>query len=55
MQMDGLGPEYIDERNAMVEAITLDQINRVARTWLEPDRLTFVVVGQPEGVKSTVN
>ena len=55
MQMDGLDPEYIAERNAMVEAITLDEINRVAREWLDPERLTFVVVGQPEGVESTVN
>jgi zinc protease len=28
MQMDGLDPEYIARRNAMVEAITLDDINR---------------------------
>ncbi len=39
----------------MVEAITLDEINRVAREWLDPERLTFVVVGQPEGVDSTLN
>ena len=55
MQVDGLAPEYIAERNAMVEAITLDEINRVARKWLKPERLTFVVVGQPKGVESTVN
>lgn len=55
MQMDRLGPEYIVERNAMVEAITLQEINRVARDWLDPDRLTFVVVGQPKGVENTVN
>jgi len=55
MQMDGLGPEYIARRNAMVEALTRDDINRVAREWLDPERLTFVVVGQPEGVESTVN
>jgi zinc protease len=55
MQMDGLEPEYIAERNAMVEAITLNEINRVARDWLDPERLTFVVVGQPEGVDSTLN
>ena len=55
MQVDGLAPEYIAERNAMVEAITLDEINRVAREWLDPDQLTFVVVGQPEGVDGTLN
>lgn len=55
MQVDGLGPEYITERNAMIEAITRDDINRVAREWLTPETLTFVVVGQPVGVDNTVN
>lgn len=55
MQLDGLPVEYIANRNEMVEAITLDEINRVAREWLDPERLTFVVVGQPEGLESTVN
>ena len=55
MQVDGLPVEYIANRNEMIEEITLEEINRVAREWLDPDRLTFVVVGQPEGVESTVN
>lgn len=48
MQMDGLGPEYVTERNAMVEALTLDEMNRVAGELMRPDDLHFVVVGQPE-------
>ena len=55
MQVDGLPVKYIANRNEMIEEITLEEINRVAREWLDPDRLTFVVVGQPEGVESTVN
>ena len=55
MQLDGLPVEYNANRNAMVEAITLEDVNRVAREWLDPARLTFFVVGQPEGVESTLN
>ena len=55
MQMDGLPPEYIANRNDMVEAVTLEQITRVAQERLDPEQLTFVVVGQPEGLKETIN
>ncbi|MGX0903333.1 zinc protease [Roseovarius sp. MBR-79] len=55
MQMDGLPTDYIVNRNDMVNAVTLDEINRVAREWLDPEALTFVVVGQPEGLEGTLN
>lgn len=55
MQMDGLPPDYIDNRNDMVNAVTLEQVNRVARDRLDPEALTFVVVGQPEGLDGQVN
>lgn len=55
MQMDGLPTDYIANRNDMVNAVTLDDVNRVARNLLDPGMLTFVVVGQPEGVESTLN
>lgn len=50
MQLDGLGRDYIDERNEMVEAVTLDDVRRVAERLYRPDDLSFVVVGQPEGL-----
>ncbi len=53
IQMDGLGIDYMDRRNALIEAVTLDAVNRVAKTLLRPDRLSFVIVGKPNGVKST--
>ena len=55
MQMDGLGTEYIANRNDKVNAVTLEEINRVARERLNPNRLTFVVTGQPEGLTGTSN
>jgi zinc protease len=55
MQFDDLPLDYIATRNDKVNAVTLEQINRVAQTLLDPDKLTFYVVGQPEGLESTVN
>lgn len=52
MQMDDLPVEYVNTRNDLVNAITLDDIKRVAARILKPDALHFVVVGQPEGLDS---
>jgi zinc protease len=53
MQITGLPPEYVINRNDYVEAVTLEEINRVAARLLRPDDLHFVVVGKPEGLTST--
>ncbi len=50
LQMDGLPIDYPATRNARVEAVTLDDVKRVAARLFQPDNLHFVVVGQPEGV-----
>jgi len=55
MQMQGLSTDYIANRNDMVNAVTLEDVNRVAQDLLDPSRLTFVVVGQPVGVTSSIN
>jgi zinc protease len=52
MQMIGLDRDYILHRNELVDAVTLDGINRVVRDLYKPEDLTFVVVGQPEDLKS---
>ena len=54
MQMLGLPIDYIATRNDKVEAVTLDDVKRVAAELLDPDTLHFVVVGKPEGLESTV-
>lgn len=53
IQTDGLGIDYFDRRNGLIEAVTLADVTRMAKTLLRPDRLTVVVVGRPDGVKST--
>ncbi len=55
MQMDDLPIDYVTTRNDKVNAVTLADVNRVAAELLQPDRLHFVVVGQPEGVETTTN
>ncbi len=44
------GVDYFDRRNAMIEAVTLEQVNSVAKTWLDPSRFHFFVAGQPQGL-----
>lgn len=54
MQMDDLTPDYITTRNAKIEAVTLEDVERVAGELLKPEELLFVVVGQPEGLEARV-
>lgn len=50
MQLDNLPVDYVTTRNAKVEAVTLEDVRRVAAEVLRPEALHFVVVGQPEGL-----
>ena len=53
MQMIGLASDYPKTRNAMIEAVTMDDVRRVASTLFREGDLRFVVVGQPEGVTAS--
>jgi zinc protease len=53
VRMRGLGIDYIDRRNSFIEAVTLDDVKRVARTLFDPENLVFIVVGSPDGVSSS--
>ena len=50
MQHDGFPIDYPAGRNDRINAVTLEEINRVARERLHPEKLRFIVVGQPEGL-----
>jgi zinc protease len=52
MQMTGLPIDYSATRNQKIEAVTLDDIRRVARRLIRSDQLRIVVVGQPEGLST---
>ena len=46
-QCEGLGPDYLEHRNDLIEAVTLDDIRRVAKRFFDPARLTVVIAGTP--------
>jgi len=50
LQLDFLPIDYVNTRNAKVNALTLEHINRVAHELLKPEQLQFVVVGKPVGL-----
>ena len=50
IRLDGRPPEYFETRNQRINAVTLEDVNRVAAEYMSPERFTFVVVGQPEGL-----
>ncbi len=50
LNSEDLGIDYVDRRNAEVEAVTLDDIKRVAKRLLVVDDLFVTVVGKPVGL-----
>ena len=53
LQISGLTPDYVKTRNDQIMALTLEEVNRVAKRLFDPEALRFVVVGQPEGLVAT--
>lgn len=51
LQQQGLGIDYVEKRNALVEAVTLEQVKAQAKRLLHPDRLIVTIVGRPEGLE----
>lgn len=50
MQLAGFPIDYVNTRNAQVEAVTSEDVRRVAARLLDADALRFVLVGRPEGL-----
>ena len=53
MQLIGLPSDYPKTRNDKVNAVTAEDVQRVAKTLFRPDDLRFIVVGEPEGLASS--
>jgi len=53
IQLEDLGIDYVNRRNAQIEAVTLDDVKRVAKRLLDPNRLIVAIAGKPEGVEAT--
>ncbi|MBA2126844.1 peptidase M16 [Hyphomicrobium methylovorum] len=52
LMQEGFGPDYVENRNKLIEAVTLEDAKRVAARLLKPDDLIVTIVGQPVGVSS---
>ena len=47
IQIEELGIDYVNERNKLIENVSLDDIKRVAKRLIEADRLITTIVGKP--------
>lgn len=52
MQINDLGLDYLDHRKDYIGAVSLDDVNRVARELLKPEMMDIIVVGRPAGIVS---
>ncbi len=54
IMQDGLGKDYVEKRNSLIEAVTLEDVRRAAKRILETDNLIMTVVGQPKNLKERI-
>jgi len=52
IQIEDLGIDYVDRRNALIEAVTIEDAKRVARELLRPDRMIVIAVGNRQAIDS---
>ncbi len=50
LQTEGFPVEYLDERNALINAVTLEDTKRVAKRLFDGKKLLVAVAGRPEGM-----
>jgi zinc protease len=53
IQEEKLGIDYLEKRNDYINQVTPEDAKRVARRLLDPDALSFAVVGSPANLKPT--
>jgi zinc protease len=49
-QRQGLTADYVEKRNALIQAVTLAQVNAMAKKWYDPSKLVVVIAGTPEPI-----
>jgi len=52
IQIEDLGIDYVNHRNELIEAVSLEDIKRVAKRLFEADRLITTIVGKPVATKT---
>lgn len=50
IQQEELGIDYVERRNGLINAVTLEDARRVAKRLIHPESLTISIVGRPEGI-----
>jgi zinc protease len=50
LQLEDFGVEYLDERNRMIAAVTMEDVKRAAKRLFGDGQLLVVVAGRPEGM-----
>ena len=53
LQVDGMPIDYLDVRADKIEAVTIEDVQKLAQSLLTPDQMTVIMVGNPEGVTPT--
>lgn len=54
LQVEGLSADYLDVYASKIEAVTADDLKRVAARLLDPAKMTVVMVGKPEKIDGAV-
>ncbi|MCR9256941.1 MAG: insulinase family protein [Alphaproteobacteria bacterium] len=49
-----LGKNYLENRDGLVEAVTLERAKAMAKTLFQPENLTIGVIGKPANVEATL-
>ncbi len=52
IQLEDLGIDYVNLRNDLIEAVDMEDVRRASAELYRTEDLTFVIVGQPDGVAS---
>jgi zinc protease len=48
IQLDDLGIDYIERRNGLIEAVTVEDVRRAAARFLADSKLLVTLVGKPD-------
>jgi zinc protease len=55
MQLFDLPPSYLEKRNALINALTKADLQRIAKKLFNTKALSFVIVGKPDGIQPQQN
>jgi len=53
IQHDHLGRDYLDRYTDLIRDVTAKDVSRAIERWYNPDKVTWVMVGKPEGLTVT--